>query len=278
LNMSDSKSTLCALTSEPFVLCEKEGVWYYRAPNLAVPHGFSTRFGGVSKEKHLESLNLAYGRGDEDSVVEENQRRFFKAVFDTADLSSAARREQIHSADIVYADKGGIYPPGDGFYTDKIGVILTVKIADCVPILLCDPKKRIIAALHAGWRGTVSGIAKKGVEALCAKGSDPAEIQASVGTSIRPCCYEVRGDFYNAVKEALGEKFAKRFVTVRDKAEGTFSADVAGMNLALLKEAGVREENISVSPLCSACHADLFFSHRASNGKRGTMMAAIMLS
>ena len=156
--MSDSKSRLYELTSEPFVLLEKEGVPYYVAPNLAVLHGFSTRLGGVSVEPHLESLNLAYGRGDDASVVEENQRRFFKAVFGKSDLASAARREQIHSADIVYADKGGIYPPGDGFYTDKCGVILTVKIADCVPILLADPNKRLIAALHAGWRGTVAGI------------------------------------------------------------------------------------------------------------------------
>ncbi len=275
--MCDTKHFLQPLTSEPFVLCEREGVPYYVAPNLAVPHGFSTRFGGVSVEPHLESLNLAYGRGDDASVVEENQRRFFRAVFGEEDLANAARREQIHSADIVYADKGGIYLPGDGFYTDQSGVILTVKIADCVPILLSAPNKRLIAALHAGWRGTVSGIAKKGVEALCDMGADPAEIQVAVGTSIRPCCYEVRKDFYDAVKDSCGEEFAERFVTPRDGTLGTYSADVVGMNLAILKEAGVREENISVSPLCTACHPDLFFSHRASKGKRGTMMAAIML-
>ena len=275
--MSDSKSRLYELTSEPFVLLEKEGVPYYVAPNLAVLHGFSTRLGGVSVEPHLESLNLAYGRGDDASVVEENQRRFFKAVFGEGDLANAARREQIHSADIVYADKGGIYPPGDGFYTDKTGVILTVKSADCVPILLAEPNKRLIAALHAGWRGTVSGISKKGVEALCAMGADPAEIQVAVGTSIRPCCYEVRKDFYDAVKDSCVEEFAECFVALRDTSEGTYSADVVGMNLAILKEAGVREENIALSPLCTACHSDLFFSHRASKGKRGTMMAAIML-
>lgn len=275
--MSDSKSKLYALTSEPFVLCEREGVPYYVAPKLSVPHGFSTRFGGVSQEDYLKSLNLAYGRGDDASVVDENQRRFFRAVFGEGDLANAARREQIHSADIVYADKGGVYPPGDGFFTDRPGVILTVKIADCVPILLADPSKRLIAALHAGWRGTVSGIAKKGVEALCNMGADPAKIQVAVGTSIRPCCYEVRRDFYDAVKDACGEEFAARFVMVRDGTLGTYSADVVGMNLALLKEAGVMEDNISVSPLCTACHADSFFSHRASKGKRGTMMAAIML-
>ncbi|MBQ4121618.1 MAG: peptidoglycan editing factor PgeF [Clostridia bacterium] len=268
---------LLTLTSDPFVLCERDGVAYYRAPNLVFPHGFSTRMGGVSTAPHLKSLNLAYGRGDEASVVEENQRRFFHAVFHVDGLSNAARREQIHSADIVYADKGGIYPPGDGFFTDTPGVILTVKIADCVPILLADPQRRLIAALHAGWRGTVSGIARKGVEALCDMGADPLNIQAAVGTSIRPCCYEVREDFYDAIKDECGEAFAERFVTVRDRDAKTFSADVAGMNLAILKEAGVKEENIAVSPLCTACHGDLFFSHRASKGQRGTMMAAIML-
>lgn len=265
------------LSNAPFVSCEREGVCYYRSPNLAVPHGFSTRLGGVSTELHLKSLNLAYGRGDIDGVVEENQKRFFHALFGVCELAQAARREQIHSAEIAYADKGGVYLPGDGFFTDTPGVILTVKIADCVPILMSDPKKRLIAALHAGWRGTVSGIAQKGVEALCSMGADPSDIQVAIGASIRPCCYEVREDFYQAVSNARGEAFADRFVTLRDEKAGTFSADVCGMNLAILQEAGVREENVAVSPLCTACHSDLFFSHRASKGKRGTMMAAIML-
>ena len=196
---------LLTLSADPFRLCEREGVPYYTAPNLIFPHGFSTRFGGVSSEAHLKSLNLAYGRGDEALVVEENQKRFFRAVFGTTDLDASARREQIHSADISYVNQGGIYPPGDGFYTDTPGVILTVKVADCVPILLEDPKKRLIAALHAGWRGTVAGIAQKGVEALGGMGADPADIQVAIGTSIRPCCYEVREDFYSAVKEARGK-------------------------------------------------------------------------
>ena len=269
---------LLTLSGTPFLLCEREGVPFYRAPNLGVSHGFSTRFGGVSQEPHLAGLNLAYGRGDDASVVEENQRRFFHAVFGCDDLSCSARREQIHSADVLYVNRGGIYPQGDGFYTDTPGVILTVKVADCVPILLADPKKKLVAALHAGWRGTVLGIARKGVEALCAMGAEPADIQVAVGTSIRPCCYEVREDFYDAVTASCGAAFAERFVTLRDREAKTFSADVVGMNLAILKETGIKEANISVSPLCTACHGDLFFSHRASGGKRGTMMAAIMLS
>ena len=268
---------LQTLPSAPLVLCEREGVSYYRAPNLVFPNGFSTRLGGVSTEAHLKSLNLAYGRGDRDAVVEENQRRFFHALFGVQDLSQAARCEQIHSAEIVYADKGGVYPQGDGFFTDLPGVILTVKIADCVPILLSDPKKRVIAALHAGWRGTVLGIARKGVEAMCSLGSDPKDIQVAIGASIRPCCYEVREDFYQAVKASCGESFAKRFVILRDETAGTFSADVCGMNLAILQDAGVKDEHIMISPLCTSCHSDLFFSHRASKGNRGTMMAAIML-
>ena len=270
-------NTLFTLSSEPFVLCERAGVPYYRAKNLSFPHGFSTRFGGVSQKPHLASLNLAFGRGDDASVVEKNQKRFFQAVFDRDELSCSARREQIHSADVQYVNQGGIYPPGDGFYTDTPGVILTVKVADCVPILLADPKKRLIAALHAGWRGTVSGIAREGVAALCRMGADPAEIQVAVGASIRPCCYEVRDDFYSAVKESCGDGFADRFVTPRDREQNTFSADVVGMNLAILKECGIKDENISVLSICTACHSDLFFSHRASKGERGTMMAAIML-
>ena len=275
--MSNLTKHLQALSSAPFSLCQTNGVFYYRADTIEILHGFSTRLGGVSEMPHLASLNLAYGRGDDASVVEENQAIFLQAVFGTSDLSQMARAEQIHSATVRYAEKGGVYPPGDGFFTDIPEVILTAKVADCVPILLYDPRKKLIAALHAGWRGTVAEIARKGVEALCEMGADPYDIRAAVGTSIHACCYEVGEDFYQSVKDACGEPFAERFVVPRKGSDGKFSADVAGMNHVILQDAGVKAEHIAMSPLCTACHADLFFSHRASGGQRGTMMAAIML-
>lgn len=259
---------------------EKNGVVYLQADNIPFPHGFSTRAGGVSRAEHLFSLNLGYGRGDEAGTVDENYRRFLGAVFGKGDLSFCAMAPQVHSARIFYADRGGLYPEGDGFYTDRPDVILTVKVADCLPILLADPEKKRIAALHAGWRGTAAGIALKGVAALVGMGSDPESIVAAIGPSIGVCCYEVDDAFYQAVAHERGEAFAASHIVRRAEPAGSAErlyADLAGMNAALLRQAGVPGEKILLPEHCTACEPERFFSHRASGGRRGTMAAAISL-
>ncbi len=298
-----------------FVEAETNGLCYFHADHIPFPHGFSTRAGGVSAAPHLKSLNLGYGRGEGDATVKENWRRFLGAVFGEDDLSHLASSPQIHSAKLSYAEKGGSYPEGDGFFTDRPGVILSVKIADCQPILLADPEKKIIAALHAGWRGTAAGIALRGVEAMVSLGASPKRIVAAIGPSIGSCCYEVGEDFVRSVAALQGEAFAAAHIVRRVKTGGAggakinakvdtgadakadanadtkvdtkvdtgadtevgLFADLSGMNRELLLRAGLSAEHILLPPACTACFPGRFFSHRASGGLRGTMAAVISL-
>ena len=180
------------------------GVCYVRSTHIACPHGFSTRIGGVSDLPHTASLNLTYGRGDSDAVVLANLARFAEAVGVSGDVVSLP---QVHGTAVRIvdeADRGmGYQRPADGtcdgYVTAAPGVALGVKTADCVPILLADEAAGVIGALHAGWRGTVAGIASVGVEKMIELGADPSRIVAAIGPSIGVCCYAVGDDFAEAV-------------------------------------------------------------------------------
>ncbi len=261
---------------DEFYLDEKDGLAFFRSSNLSAKHIFSTRLGGVSTESHLSSLNLNSDRGDRDENVAENLRRFTRVLgSDTDHFVSAS---QVHSTDIRIvdiSDAGRHFYAIDGFITREKGIVISVSVADCAPILLEDPNRRIIGALHAGWRGTASGIATKGVDIFRSLGSDIRDIRVAIGPCIHACCYEVGADFYESVLSLQGEKFADKYVKAGKN--GAFYADIAAMNCSLLLDAGISFENISVSSRCTCCENELFFSHRASHGLRGTMKAAIVL-
>ncbi len=258
------------------------GVTYLRSGLLASPHGFSTRIGGVSREAHTASMNLGFGRGDEDETVLENLRLFSEAV--GIDPHTVISRPQIHSPVVFYADESmageGYYQPaqaeGDGYVTDRRGITLGVKTADCVPILFEDAGAGIIGAVHAGWRGTAAGIAAKCVEKMQKLGADPARITAAIGPSIRFCCYEVGEDFYEAVSRMAGAGMASAFIR-KSEGEARLHADLVGMNVRFLLEAGLRKEGIDIAGECTCCHPELFHSHRALHGKRGTLLSVIAL-
>ncbi len=251
-------------------------------------HGFSTRLGGVSDDPATREMNLAFGREDPDSVVYENIEIFARAVTDGsfgADAVTCA--PQIHSDKIRYAvlsDRGkGVYERSpddegfDGFVTDVPGVILTVRVADCVPILFSgtrDDGSVAVAAVHAGWRGTVAGIAARAAERLEELGVSRREIRAAIGAHIGRCCFEVREDFRDAVRAARGEDFVLRHVEERN---GALFADLSGMNLEILEEAGVGGDAVDVCPDCTACRPDIYHSHRRTHGKRGAMGAAVAI-
>ena len=254
---------------------------------LRAPHAFATRRGGVSVEEHTKSLNLAFGRGDEDGVVLENLEIFAKGV--GFEAKSVVSHPQIHSDRIItvtaqnrgegYLIRDGI-DGCDGYITRERGVTLGIKTADCVPILFeAEKDGEIIAvgATHAGWRGTVADIAGKCVERLCDElGAEPSGIRAAIGPCIHACCYEVSEDVYNAVAENLGNEVAERFVAPSDK-EGKYMCDLAGINRELLIRRGIPEENIEIIDECTCCSPDKFFSHRYSNGRRGTMLNVIFI-
>ena len=261
---------------------------YWTCPLLdeaGVPHLFSTRTGGVS-EGCYASWNFAAGTGkvpDSEECVLENYER--AAALFGLHKEDVCRTYQAHT-DVVKTvgdPERGVgtskpkFPFGvDGLVTKTPGLLLSVRTADCVPILLADAGRQVCAAVHAGWRGTASRIAANAVKEMCAQGARKEEIRAAIGPCIGQECYEVGEDVYEAFKASFrsGETFF-------EPEEGTdppkYFLDLAAANRAVLLEAGIKEEHISVSGLCTKCHPEWFFSHRLSGPDRGTMSAFIAL-
>ena len=244
-----------------------------------VAHGFSTRLGGVSTGIY-ESLNLGSTRGDDPEHVRENYRRFFDAV--GADLSTVVMTNQVHSdvvRPVTTADiKAGLLDrepyEADGLVTDIPGVALVIFSADCLPVLLYDPVRRVIAAVHAGWRGTAAGIVERAMEKMAFYGCRSEDILAAIGPGISQCCFETHEDVPNAMTAALGVR-ATPFLSPIEN--GKFKVDLKGINAMRLERVGLRPEHISVSTECTACLPDKYWSHRATGGVRGSQAAVIQL-
>ncbi len=258
-----------------FYLNNRGAMIFSASDAIRVPHGFSTRSGGVSTLAHLASLNFTTTTGDSEENVAENFRIFLSAL--GLEPTSRVSSHQIHSTKIRYvtpADGGVVFDDCDGFVTDQRGVTLVVKSADCVPILLADERAGVIAAVHAGWRGTVGGIAPNVVKEMLKLGASLDEIRVAIGPCIHDCCFEVQQDFVDAVTAMVGAAFADAHIHRRGDSR---YADLVGMNVALLQEAGIAPEQIDVSSDCTCCLPDLYHSHRATGGKRGVSAAAIGL-
>lgn len=252
-------------------------------------HGFSAKKGGVSTHPYTAALNLAMGREDSDNVVRQNIDIFVKAVTKGAlGMENAVCAPQIHSSVVRGVGKGdcgdGVTRPspaeGDGFVTDEPGVFIFIRVADCTPILFYGEKadkSPVVSAVHAGWRGTAKGIAAEAVSAMAALGCEKQTIRAAIGPHIGVCCYEVGEDLFDEVKSLRGKHFAEKFVVPSHSAPGKFFCDMAGMNRALLLDAGVPENSIDLSPDCTYCMSDVYYSHRKTAGKRGAMGAGIVI-
>lgn len=250
------------------VVCERSGL-------ISAEHAFSTRYGGVSTLPHLATMNLGQGRGDDPQNVAENFNRLLSHMGRC--FADTVRGGQIHSANIRYVteeDRGRCFADTDGFITDRAGIVLVAKVADCAPILLFDGERRVIAAVHAGWRGAASGIAARAVSKMCEMGCRAEDIKAAIGSCIHDCCFEVKDDFVTALTDLCGSELADLVVSER---EGKLYADNVRLNVEMLCSVGVSRENIDISPHCTKCHPERYFSHRASAGLRGTMAAVITL-
>ena len=256
-----------------------------------VSHAFSTRHGGVSTLPHTASLNLTRNLGDDDAVVEKNLDIFSRIVSQNRhDRTRAVTTHQIHSAKVRVIDKtnageGCSRESGedcDGFVTDTPGVIPIIRAADCVPILLAGLKRDgspVVSAVHAGWRGTVNGIAAEAVRILCEQGAEIGTIRAAIGPHIGQCCFEVGEDFVTAVSDIRGSDFAHRHTIPSPHGKpGKYHADLTGMNLEILENAGLSRDSIDVSDACTMCDTALFYSHRGMNGLRGTMGGGICIT
>jgi polyphenol oxidase len=249
-----------------------------------VVHAFSTRLGGVSRPP-FASLNLGQSVGDDPAAVLENRRRFFGAF--GVEPRRMVRVRQVHGDGVLVVDEALARRPGfpaclaeepveaDALITRLPGLALVVSTADCVPILIHDPVRSAVAAVHAGWRGTARRVSAATVAAMVERfGTVPADCRAAIGPSIRGCCYEVDGP----VVEAVGGSIPGWEAQAAESGPGHWRLDLAGLNRMLLESAGLTPERIEVPDLCTACRREAFFSHRAEHGKTGRMMSFILLT
>ncbi len=285
-------------------------------------HAFSTRVirsgdrGAKPAPTGLAGLNLGFVEGDSRSRVEANRRVFLRSL--GVETLTLAGLRQVHSS-VIYRvwtegaghlryvpsgsaaahQRGNALPSGDALLTDQPGVLLSVRTADCVPILLVDTLRRAVAAVHAGWRGSLERIAEKTVNEMRRESlSQPEDLVAAIGPSIRARCYEVGQEVVEAFcgRFARSEAYFKQarasnaarpitslyplpFLSAWPPGHGPDSGAAAHLDLVAvtrdqLRNAGLRSTNIHVANFCTACRTDLFFSHR-KEGATGRMMAVI---
>lgn len=267
-------------------LKEKNHVPYIQFKNLSatgiVKHGFSTRKGGVSTGI-FSSMNLNFKRGDDPDAVLENYRRMAAAL--NMRVEDMVLSDQTHTTNvrvITEEDRGkGILRPQDysdvdGMITNVPGIVLVTSYADCVPLYFVDPVRKAIGLSHSGWKGTVGHIGQKTVWKMHeVYGSEPKDIVAAIGPSICQSCYEVSDD----VAEAFRANFTADEATdiLLDKGNGKYQLDLWKANWYVLTDAGILPEHLSVTDLCTACHPDLLWSHRKTNGQRGGLSAFLSL-
>lgn len=240
-------------------------------------HCFSTRLGGVSKG-HTASLNLFASHGDTAENVRENYRILGDAVGFTPEQTVFTKQRHTDIIRVVTQENCGegldreVPEVCDGQITDCPGVALVTFSADCTPILLFDPIRRAIGAVHAGWRGTAQGIAAKTVDAMVWEfGCKRENIRAAIGPCISKCCFETDEDVPNALLEAMGPKAASAFTQVGEK----YYVNLKFCNALWLQRAGIGE--LDISPDCTACDTDRYWSHRKMGDLRGSLAGIIML-
>lgn len=248
-----------------------------RIPNLI--HFITTRSGGVSLPPY-NSLNLGLHTNDNPDHVQVNRVLLAKNTKIAKEQFLYA--SQVHSGDVKIIDAEAVIngvlsnnPRTDATITNLPGICLMVMVADCVPIVLFDPVKKVSAVIHAGWRGTVHFITANTIHAMVKHfGCDPADILAGIGPSIGPCCYEVGEDVRDFVTQSFG---TPQGYLVKKNPSSKPHFDLWYANHKQLTDNGVNHGNIETSELCTKCHSDIFFSSRASSGITGRFAAGICI-
>ncbi len=273
-------------------------VAYLEFPPLSeipfIIHGFSTRLGGVSSGI-FSSMNLGSGSSpykDEPENIKENFIRIADSLGVAAD--SLVISDQVHKTKIKLVDeadrgKGFIYPRDyneiDGLITNKVGLTLVTKYADCVPLYFVDPVNKAIGLSHSGWKGTVGRIGQITVEEMAKAFASKAEdIIALIGPSICMDCYEVgedvAGEFKNGFS-SIGQNTNKAVdeanMVLKKNGRDRYQLNLWEANRRILIEAGLKEEHIHISGVCTSCNSQLLFSHRKSKGKRGSLAAFLAI-
>ncbi len=236
-------------------------------------HAIFTRRGGVSPHPWA-ALNLGSTVGDDLERVRQNRQLALAAL--GRDPASVYDVWQVHGVEVAIAEapRSPVSPhlQADAILTDKPGLTLMMRFADCVPILLHEPVCKVVGIAHAGWMGTVRGTVRFAVEAMQKHyGSSPADILAAIGPSIGPDHYEVGPDVVIQVQQAFGNDAA----SLLSAGSGSMKFDLWAANRLLLEQAGVRQ--VEVAGLCTACHTGDWYSHRAEKGRTGRFGAMIAL-
>lgn len=274
--------------TEETVLTVKEnrGVTYLSFPILEdtglVSHAFSTRLGGVSKGD-FATMNFSFTRGDDRDDVLENYRRMAVAL--GVDRERMVLTWQTHTTNVrrvTEEDEGkGIvrdrdYRDVDGLITDIPGITLVTFFADCVPLYFLDPVHKAIGLSHSGWRGTVKRMGQVTVDAMKeAFGTRPEDIIACIGPSICGDCYEVGEEVADEFADAFHEKYHD--VILLKKQNGKYQLDLWKANEIVLKEAGIKGDNLAATNICTYCNPQLLFSHRRTAERRGNLCAFLSL-
>jgi len=259
-------------------------IWYgffTQFSQAGIRHGISTRLGGVSSAPYC-SLDLGMHTGDDPVKVQANRKLFCEAV--GVNHRSVVSAQQVHKdtiAIVTQADAGrGADQYSDALWeTDAIitaspDVPLLLLFADCVPVLIFDPVQRVIAAAHAGWKGTVAQIAVKTLKTMQEGfGCCSTDCLIGIGPSIGPCCYEVD----EGVIGPLRNSFPEWQNVVKPHGDGRWMLNLWEVNRQQLLTNGVSAANITVAEVCTSCNNDLFFSYRAEAGHTGRLGAVISL-
>lgn len=265
-------------------------------------HGFSTRSGGQTTvyrpNQSSGEMNLGFTDSDSRETVLANRRQFVSAVVGNA--ASLVTLKQIHSSLVYVVSQsnatGEAVLEGDGMMTAENSILLGIETADCIPVLVADTRRRVVAAFHAGWRGTVKRIVEHGVGRMRLEfGCRPDDLTAAIGPGIGPCCYavgdEVQEEFmlqfrygpelFDEIRDSdpIKEKYPLLFLTARARGHSnpgpTVHLDLVEANRRQLLDAGLRSQVIFVQGECTGCHTDRYFSHRAEKGFTGRMMSVI---
>jgi polyphenol oxidase len=310
----------------PIPSTASNGIQVLRVPDWDKPgrqkadwlwHGFSTRKGGLSRAYCADDapgeLNLGFTSSDDRETVAQNRRLLVEAVTGNPDTPLITLR-QIHSSVVVVGaagDSDGKNPhsggapgdgssslgrKGDGLMTDEPGLLLGIQTADCIPVLVADRKRRVVAAFHAGWRGTVKRIVEGGVGRMRLEfGSRPEDLIAAIGPGVGACCYAVGDEVLSSFEsqftyapelfhevydtDPVRNKYPMLFLTQRAPGHSpigpSLHVDLVEANRRQLLDAGLKPKSIHFTGGCTSCQPELFFSHRASRGHAGRMMSVI---
>ena len=265
-----------------FTLHEKDGLSWLTSDVLGTKHLFTRRLGEPGEFPYTSVPDSQW----EADGVQERVRRLWLRLRDAGGFPAEgfAFTRQVHGTEIRYAAEADRRMPPlpirpedcDGLITDRPGVPLCVFTADCVPVLLSEPERGIVCAVHSGWRGTVQDMMGAAVRSITAMGGRSENIRAAVGPAISRCCFEVGPEVKEAVEALLGPD-ADGLCPPEEGVPGKFLVDLKETNRRRLLQLGVAAEHIDVSADCTMCMSDVYWSHRATKGRRGTMASIIML-